>query len=86
MKRDRGFRRQQRERIIENRQKEIKELHITISQKDIERPGTMAKKHPLDCGNPGCHVCHLNKAHPKGHGKQKRKIQRKIEEDIEDLE
>lgn len=84
MNRDRGFRRQQRDRIVKNRQKEIKELPVTISEKDMAHPGTMAKKHPLDCGKPGCHVCHLEKAHPKGEEQKKNKIRIRIEEEVDD--
>lgn len=56
MKRSRQFRREQTERVIHNRKKSAKLFNL-----DISEAHRFAKKHPLDCGNPQCFVCHGNK-------------------------
>jgi hypothetical protein len=58
MNRDRGWRRQQRERILNNRGRDAKTFNVTPKDGQI---GRFADRHPLDCGNPGCLVCHASK-------------------------
>lgn len=59
MNRDRGFRRKQRERVIKNRVKLKKETDLV--HKHDDQPGRYAKRHPYDCGKPGCLSCHNEK-------------------------
>lgn len=58
MKRSRAYRIEQKERIINKRSKAAKTFKLG---KVLAQPNRMAKKHPLDCGNPGCMVCHASK-------------------------
>jgi hypothetical protein len=59
MKRDRAFRIEQRERVIKNRVKLKKDTDLVHRHED--QPGRYAKRHPYDCGNPECLVCHGEK-------------------------
>ena len=59
MKRDRAFRIEQRERVIKNRVKLKKDTNLVHRHED--QPGRYAKRHPYDCGNPECLVCHSEK-------------------------
>lgn len=86
MNRDRGFRREQRERIIDHRIDDIKaheENGIYGLKADSVTKGKLVKKHPFDCGKADCQNCHGEKVKPKGHGKRKQKIRRLIEEELE---
>lgn len=57
---DRAVRRQQVKRVIKKRLKVIKQVSPDYKEV-IEQPHRMAKKHPLDCGNPMCGLCHMHK-------------------------
>ena len=57
---DRAERREQVKRVIKKRLKVIKSISPDY-KKVIEEPHRMAKKHPLDCGNPKCFLCHHEK-------------------------
>jgi len=57
---DRAERRQQVKRVIKKRLKVIKQVSPDYKEV-IEQPHRMAKKHPLDCGNPKCGMCHMHK-------------------------
>ena len=57
---DRAIRRNNNKRIIKKRIKIIKILSPDY-KKVIEQPHRMAKKHPLDCGNSKCAMCHMDK-------------------------
>jgi hypothetical protein len=58
MQRDKAFRIKHRERVIKNRKKLLKDIKSYLKD---EPDGKYAKKHPLDCGNPKCLVCHSSK-------------------------
>jgi hypothetical protein len=57
---DRAERREQVKRVIKKRLKIIKRISPDYKEV-IEQPHRMAKKHPLDCGNPMCGLCHGDK-------------------------
>ena len=57
---DRAVRRHQVKRVIKKRLKVIKQVSPEYKEV-IEQPHRMAKKHPLDCGNPMCGLCHIHK-------------------------
>jgi len=57
---NRAERREQIKRVIKKRIKIIKSAFGTPS-KLIEQPHRLAKKHPFDCGNPKCFLCHSDK-------------------------
>jgi hypothetical protein len=59
MKRDKAFRIKQRERVIKNRVKLKKDTNLVHRHED--QPGRYAKRHPYDCGNTQCLVCHPEK-------------------------
>ena len=58
MKRDRGYRRQQRDRVIKSRKNLIRD----VKQSDgIKADGEYAKRHPYDCGHTRCPLCSRHK-------------------------
>ncbi len=57
---DRGERRRLAKKVIKKRLKVIKNASSAPS-KMLEQPHRMAKKHPFDCGNPKCPMCHMDK-------------------------
>ena len=57
---DRAIRRHEVKRVIKKRLKVIKQVSPNYKEV-IDQPHRMAKKHPLDCGNPKCGVCHRHK-------------------------
>jgi hypothetical protein len=59
MQRDRGFRRQQRERVIHNRKNLMRDTGL--EHRKQEQENRYNKRHPYDCGNPQCLVCHSEK-------------------------
>ena len=75
---DRAVRRAQVKKVIKKRLKVIKSISPDYKEV-IEQPHRMAKKHPLDCGNPKCGLCHIDK------NLKKIKISdlRKIDDDFE---
>jgi hypothetical protein len=77
---DRAIRRHQAKRIIKKRLAVIKQVSPDY-KKVIEQPHRMAKKHPLDCGNPGCPLCHMDKIRKKLKISIRRKI---LEKDLND--
>lgn len=75
MKRDKAYRVEQRERVINNRKQLKKDMKIINSHDD--QNGRLAKQHPLDCGKPNCQVCHSHKN--KGNSMKESNKQKKIE-------
>ena len=62
MKRTRGWRIQQKEKVIKKRVKAAKVLlNYNNDDKLIQEPHRMLSKHPLDCGNAKCVLCHGEK-------------------------
>ena len=59
MKRDRAFRIEQKERVIKNRKNLIKETGLEHSKQ--HQNNRYNKKHPYDCGNADCLLCHGEK-------------------------
>lgn len=61
---DRATRRALTKKVIKRR---IKQVKATTWHPDemLEQPHRMAKKHPFDCGNPKCGLCHLDKLNDK---------------------
>ena len=57
---NRALRRHQAKRVIKKRLKVIKNIAPDFKEV-IEQPHRMAKKHPFDCGNPKCFLCHSDK-------------------------
>lgn len=84
MSRDRGFRREQRERVIRNRRKLVKETDKSLSAFREEKAeyNRYNKRHPYDCGKTDCGVCHPHKANKACANKQKN-VQGEIEEIID---
>lgn len=81
MKRSRAWRRTQKERVVNNRMKEMKALGIAKEGWIvIQEPHRMEKKHPLDCGNAQCLLCHHEK-NGLGDGYQEEKIAHLVEEE-----
>lgn len=62
MKRNKEYRIEQEERIINNRKTLLKSVTNYPNGKLLEEPHRMAKQHPFDCGKPNCPVCHSEKA------------------------
>jgi hypothetical protein len=58
MSRDRGYNREQRERVIKNRKRLMKDTDLHHRS---EEDGRYAKRHPYDCGKTDCGVCHPHK-------------------------
>lgn len=66
MERTRAFRRAQRERVIANRLREIKnsknDSYKSTSYYNFKsQHGGLAKRKPFDCGTARCGVCHSEK-------------------------
>ena len=40
-----------------SRQVKIAQSHNTFNQANIKQPHRLAKRHAMDCGNPGCFLC-----------------------------
>jgi len=40
-----------------SRQVKIAQSHNTFNQTNIKQPHRLAKRHAMDCGNPGCFLC-----------------------------
>lgn len=61
--RTRGQRRAQRERIIKNRTRTIKnkEANRCYDSRWTPNPSLFSKKKPYDCGKSGCRLCHYEK-------------------------
>lgn len=70
MPRNRAYRREHRTRVIKNRIKELKSVDPRYAK--VVVLGKMAKKHPLDCGSPGCLLCHGDKIYNKGKARKKK--------------
>lgn len=58
MSRDRAWRRHQRDRILGKRMRDAKEFG---NKPKNDQPGRYTDRHPLDCGNSACLVCHASK-------------------------
>jgi hypothetical protein len=77
MKRDKGYRIHNRDRIIKNRKRLLKSLDKDLLDVLKDAENRMSKKHPLDCGNTKCGICSAYKKHP-----SKNKDEHDILEDI----
>lgn len=63
--RSRAERRHHRERVIAARQRFLRFVRAWGSDPRLDvEPGRYADRHPADCGNPGCGLCHIGKRHP----------------------
>ena len=82
MKRSKAYRIEQRERVVKNRKRLIKELGTDLGTKQCD--GMMDKKHPLDCGKPGCLVCHRSKLFDEATANSKR-LEEKLKIDLEEV-
>ena len=86
MKRDEGFRREQRERVIKNRVrfvKDVEEKNSKYSRKASDLvQGKLVKRHPADCGRADCQCCHLEKISKKSKRKR-RNAEQRIDNDDE---
>jgi hypothetical protein len=60
MKRDKAFRIEQRERVIKNRKRLMKDTDL--QHRNENQDNRYNKQHPYDCGNAACLVCHPEKA------------------------
>jgi len=66
---DRAYRIAQKERVIKKRLKLVRRLdtgHVfedgkTDYEHQLEKANKFGKKHPMDCGNPKCGLCHREK-------------------------
>ncbi|MCE5317410.1 MAG: hypothetical protein LLG04_08635 [Parachlamydia sp.] len=58
MTRDRGYRRKQRDRVIKNRKKLVRDLD---GEGCWKYEGKYGKHHPYDCGKTDCMLCHAHK-------------------------
>ena len=66
---DRAYRISQDKRIIKKRLRLVKRTESKIPDSTgkthydhlTEAPGKLRKRHPMDCGNPKCLLCHLGK-------------------------
>lgn len=66
---DRAYRRDQNQRVITKRLKLLKKYDNnepdssgkTYYEHMAEEPGRLRKRHPYDCGNSKCMICHLEK-------------------------
>lgn len=59
MKRDRAFRIDQKERVIKNRKRLMKDTDL--HHRNEHQDNRYNKRHPYDCGNPQCLICHREK-------------------------
>ena len=60
MKRGKAFRIEQKERVIKNRKRLMKETDLHHRHEDDNRYN---KRHPYDCGKTDCGCCHPHKVH-----------------------
>ena len=58
MSRGRGYNREQRERVIKDRKRKVREMQTSDG---IHPDGEYAKRHPFDCGRTDCGCCHPHK-------------------------
>lgn len=58
MSRGKAYNREQRERVVRNRKRLMKETGLEHKTDD---DGRLAKKHPYDCGKADCGCCHPHK-------------------------
>lgn len=81
---DRAVRRSINNKIIKKRLKLLK-LNNDINYKKIkEQPNRLVKKHPYDCGNPKCFLCHSDKILKNKKVRDKR-IDAVVKSEIEEL-
>ena len=59
MGRGRGYNREQRERVVKNRKRLMKDTGL--EHQHMEQDGRYVKRHPYDCGRADCGVCHGHK-------------------------
>ena len=65
MARNRAERRSNTKRVINKRLKELKQLDPSYHEHIKDKPNSVSKKHPLDCGKPGCNLCHPKDTTPR---------------------
>lgn len=75
----RAVRRHHRERVTRNR---VRDYKAALGGTDAELKGLrpdLATRHPLDCGNPRCGLCHSEKREPGRRRQQgKRELAREV--------
>jgi hypothetical protein len=57
MKRDRGWRKQQNDRIIKKRKRLLRDVSKYMLEYFDGKENKLAIKHPLDCGKTDCGIC-----------------------------
>ena len=58
MKKSRAYNREQRDRVIKNRKRLIRDMQTSDG---VKPDGKYAKHHPFDCGKSDCGLCHPQK-------------------------
>lgn len=61
MGRGRGYNREQRERVVKNRKRLMRDTGL--KHQKMEQDGRYVKQHPYDCGKADCGVCSGHKRH-----------------------
>lgn len=59
MSRGRDYNREQRERVIKNRKRLMRDTGL--QHQKMHQDGRYVKRHPYDCGRADCGVCHPHK-------------------------
>jgi len=78
------------ERVMKNRLKLLKNSSVSNRHPDVngktyydivaEKPHALVKKHPFDCGNPKCMICHSEKVLGKRKASERKRML-KLKED-----
>ena len=50
-------RRHKNENAIKRQVRIARQHGLTVKDKAVKQPNRLAKRHAMDCGNPGCHMC-----------------------------
>lgn len=78
--RSRAERRHHRERVARNR---VRDYEVMFGATDPDKrflPADLATRHPADCGNPRCGLCHGDKVYGSGARRQagRREVAREV--------
>ncbi len=75
----RAVRRHHRERVTHNRVRDYKAV-LGWSDPDLKfLPRDLSTRHPLDCGNPRCGLCHSEKREP---GRRRQQDKRELAREV----